>query len=89
VKLDGIEPNLQTIADFSYPVARPLYFYVKNAHRGVIPNLQEMIEEYISDAALAPGGYLTERGLVPLPDEQRAKMQADVAAGVSMAAPAK
>jgi phosphate transport system substrate-binding protein len=89
VKLDGIEPNLQTIADFSYPVARPLYFYVKNAHRGVIPNLQEMIEEYISDAALAPGGYLTERGLVPLPDDQRAKMQADVAAGVSMAAPAK
>jgi phosphate transport system substrate-binding protein len=87
VKLDGTEPNLETIADFSYPVARPLYFYVKNAHRGVIPNLQEMIEEYISDSALAPGGYLTERGLVPLPAEQRAKMQADVAAAVNMAAP--
>jgi phosphate transport system substrate-binding protein len=87
VKLDGVEPNLETIADFSYPVARPLYFYVKNAHRGVIPNLQEMIEEYVSDAALAPGGYLTERGLVPLPAEQRTKMQADVIGAVNMAPP--
>ncbi len=88
VKLDGVEPNLETIADFSFPVARPLYFYVKNAHRGVIANMQEMIEEYISDAALAPGGYLTERGLVPLPEAQRVRMQANVAAGVGMDAPA-
>lgn len=87
VKLDGVEPNLETIADFTFPVARPLYFYVKNAHRGVIPNMQAMIEEYISDAALAPKGYLTERGLVPLPEAMRAKMQADVAAALSMAAP--
>lgn len=87
VKLEGIEPNLDTIADRSYPVARPLYFYVKNAHRGVIPNMQEMIEEYISDAALAPKGYLTERGLVPLPDAIRTKMQADVSGAVNMAAP--
>lgn len=87
VKLDGVEPNLETIADFTFPVARPLYFYVKNAHRGVIPNMQAMIEEYISDAALAPKGYLTERGLVPLPEAMRAKMQADVAAALSMASP--
>ncbi|MFN3641586.1 MAG: substrate-binding domain-containing protein [Gemmobacter sp.] len=88
VKLDGVEPNLDTIADFSFPVARPLYFYIKNAHRGVIPNLQEMIEEYISDEALAPGGYLTERGLVPLPEEMRKKMQEEVRSGVNMSAPA-
>ncbi|MFN3823490.1 MAG: substrate-binding domain-containing protein [Pseudorhodobacter sp.] len=88
VKLDGIEPNLETIADFSFPVARPLYFYVKNAHRGVIPNLQEMIEEYISDEALAPGGYLTERGLVPLPEAQRTKMQSNVSGASNMDAPA-
>lgn len=87
VKLDGVEPNLDTIADFSFPVARPLYFYVKNAHRGVIPNMQELIEEYVSDAALAPGGYLTERGLVPLPEAQRAQMQSDVIGAVNMPAP--
>lgn len=87
VKLNGVEPTLDTIGDASYPVQRPLYFYVKNAHRGVIPNMQELIEEYISDAALAPGGYLTERGLVPLADARREQMQENVAAGATMAAP--
>ncbi|MFN6978684.1 MAG: substrate-binding domain-containing protein [Gemmobacter sp.] len=87
VAFDGIEPNFDTIAAFEYEVARPLYFYVKNAHRGVIPNLQEFIEEYVSDEAVAPGGYLSERGLVPLPEDMRKKMQADVTAGASMAQP--
>ena len=87
VKLDGVEPNFDTIADRSYPVARPLYFYIKNAHRGVIPNLPDFIAEYVSDDALAPGGYLTERGLVPLPDAQRKAMQESVLNGVKMGAP--
>ncbi len=87
VKLNGIEPNLDTIGDRTFPVARPLFFYVKNAHRGVIPNMQEMIEEYVSDNALAPGGYLTERGLVPLAEARRAEMQENVISGVSMNAP--
>ena len=52
-------------------MARPLYFYVKNAHRGVIPGLNEFVEEYTSEDALAPGGYLSERGLVPLVDAAR------------------
>ncbi|MFP5507596.1 MAG: substrate-binding domain-containing protein [Alphaproteobacteria bacterium] len=87
VKLNGVEPNLDTIADASFPVQRPLFFYVKNAHRGVIPNMQELIEEYISDAALAPGGYLTERGLVPLSDARRMEMQENVASGATMSSP--
>lgn len=75
VLIEDVEPNPDTIADKSYPVSRPLYFYVKNAHRGVIPNLQEFIEEYMSEDALAPGGYLSERGLVALSDERRAEVQ--------------
>jgi phosphate transport system substrate-binding protein len=87
VKLEGVEPNFDTIADKTYPVARPLYFYIKNAHRGVIPNLPEFIEEYTSEEALAPGGYLTERGLVPLPDALRTEMQENVRNAVQMGAP--
>jgi phosphate transport system substrate-binding protein len=87
VAIDGVVPDESTIADFSYPIARPLFFYVKNAHRGVIPNLQEFIEEYMSENALAPGGYLSERGLVPLGDERRAGMQDNVVNGDSMEAP--
>jgi phosphate transport system substrate-binding protein len=75
VKVEGIEPNFDTIADGSYPIARPLFFYVKNAHRGVIPGLEEFLKEYVSDAALEPGGYLAERGLTPLSDAKRKETQ--------------
>ena len=87
VKIEGVEPNTDTIADKSYPVSRPLYFYVKNAHRGVIPNLNEFIEEYMSDDALEAGGYLSERGLVALADDRRMELQDAVLNGTAMTAP--
>lgn len=75
VKIEGVAPTFETIADFSYPIARPLFIYVKNAHRGVIPGLNEFVTEYVSDAALGPDGYLAERGLTPLADDLRKEMQ--------------
>jgi phosphate transport system substrate-binding protein len=87
VTLEGVEPSGDTIADNSYPVSRPLYFYVKNAHRGVIPNLNEFIEEYMSEDAIGDGGYLSERGLVPLAEDRRAELQDNVLNAVSMDAP--
>ncbi|MCF3973298.1 PstS family phosphate ABC transporter substrate-binding protein [Paracoccus salsus] len=81
VKLNGVEVAMETIASGDYPLSRPLFFYVKNAHRGVIPNLQEFVEEYMSENALGPRGYLAERGLVALPDEERAKLQESVTTG--------
>lgn len=84
VLINGVEPTAETIGDFSYPISRPLFFYVKNAHRGVIPNLQEFIEEYMSEDAMAPGGYLEERGMVTLPDDLRAKTQDAVIGGDNM-----
>ncbi|PPB81498.1 phosphate transport system substrate-binding protein [Albidovulum inexpectatum] len=87
VKIEGVEPSADTIADKSYPISRPLFIYIKNAHRGVIPNLEEFIEEYMSDDALEPGGYLSERGLVPLSDERRMELQDAVLSGKPMEAP--
>ena len=81
VNIDGVEPNLDNIGDGSYPISRPLYFYVKNAHREVIPGLQEFIAEYMSDDALSNDGYLSERGLVALSDEMRADVQLRVISG--------
>ena len=86
VKINGVTPDASTIGDNSYPISRPLYFYTKNAHRGVIPNLQELIEEYMSEEALAPGGYLSERGLVSLGDAERGSLQNAVISGDTMAA---
>ncbi len=89
VKIEGVEPSIETIADKSYPISRPLYFYVKNAHRSVIPNLDAFIEEYMSDDALAPGGYLSERGLVPLAEDRLQALQDNVLDGKAMDAPAR
>jgi phosphate transport system substrate-binding protein len=71
VTIEGVAPNADTIADGTYGISRPLFFYVKNAHRGVIPGLQAFVEEYVSEASFGPGGYLSERGLIPLPDADR------------------
>ncbi|MGI3210036.1 substrate-binding domain-containing protein [Roseovarius tibetensis] len=87
VTINGVAPNADTIADGDYPVSRPLFFYVKNAHRGVIPGLNEFIEEYMSEDAMGPGGYLTERGMVALNDARRAEVQDAVLNGKTMEAP--
>jgi phosphate transport system substrate-binding protein len=87
VAVDGIRPSPETIADFSYGVARPLFVYVKNAHRGVIPGLNEFIAEYVSDNAMGPDGYLVDRGLVPLADDKRAAVQQAAISSTAMAAP--
>lgn len=81
VAVNGIEPSPDTIAEGSYPVARPLFFYVKNDHRGVIPGLDEFIVEYVSEEAVGEDGYLRERGLIPLEEERRREMQDAVLSG--------
>jgi len=69
--IDGIAPSFDSIADGSYPVARPLFFYVKEAHVGVIPGIEEFLREFTSEAASGDFGYLTDRGLIPLPASER------------------
>jgi len=86
IKVEGVEPNEETIADGSYAVSRPIFFYVKNAHRGVIPGLNEFIAEYTSDEAMGPGGYLEERGLIVLADDRRAEVQKAASDAVNMPA---
>lgn len=76
--IDGISPEFDAIADGSYPVARPLYFYVKKAHVGVIPGIEEYLREFTSEAASGEFGYLTDRGLIPLPESERTEVVAGV-----------
>ncbi|MGH6949087.1 MAG: substrate-binding domain-containing protein [Kiloniellales bacterium] len=87
VKIEGVEPSFDTIADGSYKISRPLYIYVKNAHRDAIEGLNALIEEYMSEAAMAPGGYLGERGLVPLADAKRKEVQDAVLNAKQLVAP--
>ncbi|WP_299132558.1 substrate-binding domain-containing protein [uncultured Amaricoccus sp.] len=84
VAVDGVAPNAETIVSGAYAVSRPLYIYVKNAHRGVIPGLDEFLTEYVSEESFGPDGYLPERGLIPLSDAGREEVRASVAAGTRL-----
>jgi phosphate transport system substrate-binding protein len=75
--IEGVAITLNSIQDYSYPISRPLYFYVKKAHIGVIPGLHEYLLEFTSEDAIGPEGYLIDTGLVPLDDESRAKVSSD------------
>ncbi|MCC2618069.1 PstS family phosphate ABC transporter substrate-binding protein [Aestuariibacter halophilus] len=78
--IDGVEPTFDSISDGGYPVSRPLYFYVKKAHVGVIPGMKEYLAEFTSNKAFGEEGYLTEKGMIPLGDEKRAEVKANVQA---------
>ncbi len=67
--IGGVEPTFENIADGDYPVSRSLYFYIKAAHVGVIPGIQEYAEEFASDAAAGEDGYLIDKGLIPLSED--------------------
>lgn len=76
--VDGKEPTFENIADGSYPVSRPLYFYIKNAHVGKIPGIQEFALEFTSVRAVGEEGYLIDKGLIPLSDSARRALHQDV-----------
>jgi len=71
VAIEGVKPEFDLIASGKYPVSRPLFFYVKKAHVGVIPGLKEYIAEFTSEKSWGPDGYLSERGLIPMPTAER------------------
>jgi phosphate transport system substrate-binding protein len=75
--IDGVKPDFDTIADDSYPISRPLYIYVKKAHVGVIPGIRELLAEYTSDRAWGDDGYLSDVGLIPMPESERRKYASD------------
>ena len=68
--VNGVKPSLEGIQDYSYPIARPLFFYVKKAHVGVVPGLKEFLVEFTSSKAMGSRGYLTDIGLVPLASDK-------------------
>ena len=76
--VDGVELSFENISSYAYPGARPLFFYVKKAHVGVVPGLKEFVEEFISEKAMSMDGYLYPAGLVPLSDADFATQTANL-----------
>jgi phosphate transport system substrate-binding protein len=77
--IDGVQPTYENIAAGSYKISRPLYVYVKKAHVGIIPGIKEFIAELTSDKAMGEEGYLSMKGLIPLPKAEFDAVKANVA----------
>ncbi|MFN5783120.1 MAG: substrate-binding domain-containing protein [Novosphingobium sp.] len=74
--MNGVDPTYASIADFSYPGARPLYIYVKAAHVTAIKGLKEFMAEWAKN--WSKGGLLARQGMVVSPDDVQAKNAAVV-----------
>ncbi len=73
--IKGKEPTFENISNGSYPISRSLYFYVKKAHVDKTPGIREYLAEFTSDNAMGEYGYLTEKGLIPMPAADLKKMR--------------
>jgi phosphate transport system substrate-binding protein len=78
--VEGVQPGFEAIASGKYSLSRPLFFYVKKAHAGVIPGIKEYLQEFTSEKAWGKEGYLSEKGLIPMPDAERKTFRDDVMA---------
>jgi len=87
--IDGVAPTFETISNGTYPVSRSLFIYVKKANIGVTPGLREFVNAFVSDSATGKGGYLQQRGLIPLGPEDHAAQKATATELKTMTAPAK
>ena len=82
--VEGKVPEFETIADGSYPISRPLYFYVKKAHMDSIPGMDAYLKEFTSESAMGEDGYLLDKGLIPLSDDERDMLRKNVMAGKTL-----
>jgi len=82
--IESVPPTFDSIADKSYPVSRPLFFYVKKAHVGVVPGIVGYLNEFTSERAWGEDGYLAEKGMIPLPVKERRAMAVNTRSLVPM-----
>lgn len=78
--IDGYEAEFDAIADGDYSISRPLYFYVKAQHVGTVPGIEEYLAEFTSEQAWGDDGYLADKGMIPLPEDQREAISSQVKA---------
>jgi len=69
--IDGYTADFDAIADGDYGISRPLYFYVKSQHVGTVPGIAEYLAEFTKEQTWGEDGYLADKGMIPLDDEQR------------------
>jgi phosphate transport system substrate-binding protein len=84
VAIEGVEPSFEAIASGKYKGSRPLFIYVKKQHYGVVPGLDKFVAEYVSERSMGKDGYLSRKGLVPLPASEAAEVRKAALAGITL-----
>ncbi|QOR38373.1 phosphate-binding protein [Billgrantia diversa] len=84
--IGGVEPEAEAISAGDYPIARSLWFYVKNQHAQDVPPLYDYVEMFVSEEMIGEGGYLTDLGLIPLLESEREQTREKVEERVSLQA---
>ena len=82
--IDGVEPTVGNISRGDYPVARSLWFYIKDAHDGVVPGIDEYVSLFMDDIMIGEDGLLVDEGLIPLPATESAEWRDRVANRVNV-----
>jgi len=77
--INGIAPEFEAISTGEYPVSRSLYFYVKNSHVGQVPGIEEFLAEFTREDTWGEYGYLAEKGLIPMGEEEMNQFADDAA----------
>ena len=78
LSIEGVFPEYEAIADGSYPISRPLFFYVKKAHIELKPTLAKFIDFFVQEEVMGEDGFLADRGLIPLSEEEYSEIMAAV-----------
>jgi len=81
--VNGVVPSPESVAAGEYPVSRPLFFYVKGQHIGIIPGIEEYVQFFLSEQMSGAGGSLEAAGLIPQPADKTAEVLASFEAGAA------
>ena len=82
--VEGAAPTFENIASGQYAISRSLFFYLKKNHVGIVPGLNEFVQEFTSEDSWGKNGYLAEKGLIPIPEETRKAKAAEARALISL-----
>ena len=77
MSIEGVKPEFDSIANGSYPISRPLFFYVKKSHVDIIQNIKMYLKEFTNEKAFGAEGYLLKSGLIPLSEYEGKKYRND------------
>jgi len=76
--VEGKQPTPETISNHQYPIARSLFFYIKNSHADQVPAMAEYVSMFTKEDMIGSDGILSEIGLIPLPEAKRSEVRTSV-----------